>query len=345
MLPIIGYNDSISDFPVTSVEMRSPSSPEICRHIEQVFGGKVTYIGRGFNNAHHAISDIPGLPDLVLRRVLAPVEALTARLWREYRMLEHLAEHNYPHAPRPVCQVPHGVIDNSPGFAMTRVVGESPQFDTATVHQLGKVVARLHQIPVPAWLERAGTTTEPHALLLNIWRNWQRNLNVVETMPLEYRRQVLSLIKNIPTYLDRVNWSDYQKTLLHGDLGDHNFVRQGTEIVLLDWEFGAVSDPTLDVMWLFSREGFGINEQNTFLYGYAEEAGKSIPRSWLQRLPLLRTIALVELAIWAQSGVNDIAEGRNSHFFAPEDLNFLQHQVARISEAHPKMPKLEVKAL
>ena len=334
MISLVGYNENASDFPDGSVEMRPASTPTIRERLRCLFGARdVVYWGRGYNNAHHRLIDVDGLPDLIVRRMLAPVDVLANRLDREYRVLEYLAQQGYPHAPRPVRRIALWEVDGSPAYAMTFVDGTSPKLSVDTVIELGKAVGLLHQLPVPDWLAQAGPTTEPLPILMSLWSNWQRNPEILGRMPAIHRSRVVALIEAIPGYLLASDWTYTTNALLHGDLGDHNLVRDATCVVLLDWEFASVSDPTLDIMWLFNREGFGDSLQDAFFEGYCEFYGEDIPPSWRERLRVLRAISLVELAIWAQSGIDDIEEGRNSHFFESGDREYLQRQVGRIHEA------------
>lgn len=332
MITLVGYNENPADFPKQSVEMRPACSPDIRRRLQEAFGASiVTYAGQGFNNGHHRLSGIPGSPDLVVRRVLAPIEALRRRLEREFRVLEHLANAGYPHAPRPFRRLVPGEVDDCPGFAMTFVAGEAINLDPPTCHELGRAMGRLHQIPLPDWLRNAGPTTDPVEILLGICKADQEYLSAMNgDAPAERIDRIGRIVNGIARLLPELDWKDRSENrLLHGDVGAHNCLRGPSGLVLLDWEFAAVSHPLLDIMWLLYRDGFGEVQQRAFFQGYEMEP----PESWLSLLRCLHAICVTDQAIWAQSGLNDIAAGRNRRFLRPEDRTHLEGRIQRLAEA------------
>lgn len=339
MITLVAYNENLADFPQQSVEMRPACSPCIRRRLRKGFGASVvTYAGQGFNNAHHRLRGISGSPDLIVRRMLAPVEALSRRLEREYRVLEYLAEAGYPHAPRPFRRLAKEEIDDCPGFAMQLVDGTPIDLDLPTCYNLGSALSQLHRIPPPDWLKQVGSTTDPVEILSAMSRNHQAYLQAMESdAPKKWIERVRRLIFRITDQLPGLYWKDRLKTsLLHGDPGAQNCFRARDSLVLVDWEFAAVSHPLLDLMWVFYTPGFGPAQRGAFFQGY----GTSALESWLLLLPYLHAICIIDLAIWAQSGLNDIAAGRNTHFLRSKDRIQFDAQVARLTEAEViLMPK------
>lgn len=332
MIPIVGYNEDIEQFPTVSIDMRLATSPLIEDRLKAVFGAsKVVYVGRGFNNAHHRLSGTGGHLDLLTRRALFPIEALARRLEREYRVLEYLMKKGYPHAPRPIRRLIPGEIDACPGFVMTFIEGSNPDFEASAVRDLGVAVRLLHKLPVPDWLLGECSTTEPLRLLEKMWLAWRPKLETIRSTMLGVHLEKLeAVVSAVPGKVHSLDWRQTSAVLLHGDLGNHNLLREQhtARIVLLDWEFADVSDPVLDLMWLFNRSGFGELQRACFFEGY----GNDIPDAWQEQLQVLPILCLVEDAIWAQSGIDDIKKGRNREYFQFGELEYLENMVARIQE-------------
>lgn len=321
----------MDEFPKESIAMRKMSSPLICRRMAKAFNaGQVEYVGRGFNNAHHRLSSIPNSPDLIIRRMLFPVNALDQRIKREYKVLEYLYALGYQNAPHPVRLLNSGEIDECPGFAMTYISGINPSFTPNSLFDLGKAVRLLHELPVPNWLVESGYSTNPDVILHNMCAVWPRKLDSIKDLMI--RKDFEKLQKTvgiIPQIINSIYWTGYTSTLLHGDLGDHNirYDELAEKLILLDWEFASVSDSLLDLMWLFNRRGFGKNERKFFFNGYG-----NISKEKEEKLDLLVRLCLVEDVIWAQSGLNDIKMGINAHYFREGDEEYLMKEVQRIHD-------------
>jgi aminoglycoside phosphotransferase (APT) family kinase protein len=262
--------------------------------------------------------------------VLFPVPALAERLHREFTALEYLASVGYSYAPHPVRLMVSGEVGPSPALAMEYIDGDRPGFSGNGLRDLGHAVRALHRLHPPAFLQ-AGPQTAPGAILQAMVAALWRKLDVVgQEMAQSDRRSAERTLKSAEQQAQSMDWDPREVALLHGDLGDHNMLQEGVtgRMVLIDWEFAAVSHPLLDLMWLFHREGFGVQEADAFLQGY----GKPFPDEWRRRLQPLATLCTVEDAVWAQSGVTDIQQGKNSHYFSPDDLGFLEHLVKRLHQ-------------
>jgi thiamine kinase-like enzyme len=121
--------------------------------------------------------------------------------------------------------------------------------------------------------------------------------------------------------------------LLHGDIGEHNTVIGHHMLHLIDWEFTSVTSPVMEFPRLFARPGFESQRREAFFAGYTEENGVPVPRRWQKQIDVLRVMVMVELTLWAQSAIDDLAKERNVHFLDAADTRFLRRQLMRVVEA------------
>jgi aminoglycoside phosphotransferase (APT) family kinase protein len=326
MIPIVNWTEEAGDFPNTSVEMRPADSGPIRAKIQAVFDAdSVEYVGRGYNCAHHVVRRHPPGQDVIVRRMLAPVAALERRLDREFQVLVQLHLAGFCHAPAPVRQLLPGEIDGSPAFAMTYVKGAAFLWCPDELRRLGRAVRTLHEIPVPCAL--AGLSLPPSEIVRRSLARVRNNLEMTgPTMSVRDARAFWSAYGRVEGVLSKLECNEDPMVLVHGDLGDHNVVSANGTLVLLDWEFASVAPPVFDLMWLFSlRDEFGGDGQRHFLDGYGRT-----PEGTEEELPWLRRLALLDMSLWAHSGLDDIRSGRNAAFFGPNDEAFLERQVRRI---------------
>ncbi|MEM4733400.1 MAG: aminoglycoside phosphotransferase family protein [Candidatus Bathyarchaeia archaeon] len=89
-----------------------------------------------------------------------------------------------------------------------------------------------------------------------------------------------------------------QPSLLHGDLGGHNFAWAGETPYLFDWELTNIGDPAFDLAKLFRSELCDITLRNEFLSAYLGES-KTLPPDFAERLELYEQIAALQTSIWA----------------------------------------------
>lgn len=329
MLPIVNWNECAEDFPVKSLMMAEPDTPVLRERIRRLFSGTtVEYLGTGFNNAHHSVRTDDG-QGVVVRRALAPVPALQTRLRREYAVLLALKERCYPHSPHPVMEFAAGTLDACPAYAMTFVDGATWAGTAEQARALGQAASALHGLPIARLPGDCGTALAPMVIIERLCTRLRRNLHEIgPSWMAAQRARAGKLLDTLPGKLAACDWRDSRSALVHGDLGDHNVRFVDGCAVLLDWEFAALADPLFDVMWFAARDGVWEHHMPSFLSGYGDSniAGR------MEHLRLLRDLALVELALWAQSGLDDLAAGLNGHFFRPEDGTFLGRQVERLED-------------
>jgi len=88
-------------------------------------------------------------------------------------------------------------------------------------------------------------------------------------------------------------------SLLHGDLGGHNFAWTGETPYLFDWELTSIGDPALDLAKLFRSELRDTTLKNEFLSAYKVGESKTPEYAFIERLKLYERIAALQTAIWA----------------------------------------------
>ncbi len=329
MIPIVNWNEDAREFPGESATFATPDSVAIRDRIRTGLGASsVEFLGSGFNNAHHVAQTPRG--DIVIRRALAPVQALGLRLSREYEVLRWLEGASYAHAPRALRQLPAEVIDGCPGYLMSFVQGVTWAATTDHAIQLGVAAGALHRLRMDNVPRVCGASLHPVEIVRRLTSRLESNFKVVKAnMNTGCASKVQSILQRVPGRLETIDWSGASHAIVHGDLGDHNVRFVGDLAVLIDWEFAAIGDPLFDLMWFAARDGVWEEHMPAFLDGYADARMR-----WRRKhLVLLRSIALAELALWAQSGLDDLQAGINSHFFRPGDRVFLERQVQRIDEA------------
>lgn len=193
---------------------------------------------------------------------------------------------------------------------------------------IGEAVRELHALPVPLDPVVDRSVANPQATISNMITAWRPKFDAIaDSMQSADRLQLAHVLERLPQRFAHFNLGDKRRVFLHGDLGDHNYLRRHCDgrVMLIDWEFAAVSHPLLDLMWLYNRPGFGA-EHRTFF----ESAYGSLPTEWAEPLELLRQLCTIEDVIWAQSGLQDVANGINNHYFSATDARTFAAAVARI---------------
>jgi aminoglycoside phosphotransferase (APT) family kinase protein len=88
-------------------------------------------------------------------------------------------------------------------------------------------------------------------------------------------------------------------SLLHGDLGGHNFAWVNGNPYLFDWELTSIGDPALDLAKLFRSELRDPALKYQFLLAYQAGVSNALQHNFAERLELYERIAALQTAIWA----------------------------------------------
>jgi len=184
---------------------------------------------------------------LVLRRDL-PFGPAGTTVRDEFALLRNLFERGFPVA-EPLLIDPEGHHLGQPAMVSRRVTGRAGTDDWSAdpvrrdgiVRQLARIVARLHaQTPADLGLATApGEASAAVRAYLESWRDrWHRyRVHPSATIAAGFDW----LLANIPGI-------DGGPVVVHGDIGFHNVMVEGDDIMaLLDWEFAHVGDPVEDL--------------------------------------------------------------------------------------------------
>lgn len=212
------------DLPLEVPDFHEADSVPLRNAIQRHFSASsVRFLGRGFNNSHHLIEGLPFGP-AVLRRLLLDVPGIHQRIEREYRVLRHLAEYGYAHAPRPLGCDAEGRAFGQPWLLMTYESGDAVQFDGDTIARLGRIVAQLHRLPLPSHLRRPGAPEDLTAAVLDLLDNMDRRLLASHLSPRQFRGAVVLIGDARKRFLRLWVAPVAPPVLVHGDIGDHNLL-------------------------------------------------------------------------------------------------------------------------
>jgi transketolase len=213
------------------------------------------------------------------------------------------------------CPFDYEVLAEAPGISLKSFDRDEARI-RPLLHELGRFVARLHQIPserfglldVRPFVEGAGPAPNARGLrscwssylLLNLERHVQTCVEI-GAITLAEARRIEHVFKTLTSYV-----AEAPSRLLHGDLGNHNvFVDGGRIAALLDWEDSLCGDPIFEIaFWAtFHPE----RRHAAFLEGYRRECPLPADfeqRFWLYflRIALSKTVLRHRLGLQDQPG-------------------------------------------
>ncbi len=103
----------------------------------------------------------------------------------------------------------------------------------------------------------------------------------------------------IPKMLDRIEKSNafqYSATLCHHDIHPGNILKNGDSYFLVDWEYGAMSDPLYDIASIASIAFWDMPQMLQFLKEYHPHHTE---KEW-QRMNQLRLLADIRWYLWCE---------------------------------------------
>lgn len=182
------------------------------------------------------------------------------------------------------------VIEKLSGTAIKKWLEAHPDDEAALLPQIGKMMARLHQIKVdgfgPFDNERAkhGELVGIHqTLAASVRAGLPFNLNVLQNKGVLTTEQLASVTKLFNDGNPLLNTS--QAVLVHNDFADWNLLTDGNDVTgILDWDECVASDPVSDIAcW---STFFEPERLKGFLDGYWQVADK--PEDFEERFELMR---------------------------------------------------------
>ncbi len=228
------------------------------------------------------------------------------------------------------------VMRRAPGAAGGSVFAGRTALPQHLVEVLAGIMARLHTLPP---LLELGALTESISPEL-----WTLPLNEVVRRYLLSWRELFLREAHLPSpammslfgwLLDHIPESAGTPSLLHGDIGFHNFLLDGTTLTaVVDWEFGHIGDAAEDLAYVRNTLGAQI-DWDAFLAAYHAAGGPEVSAERLHFFQIwghLRNACasnLVSAKLYAGQ-VDDLKGIVLPHLYIPQ---FMQAAQALITQA------------
>lgn len=135
-------------------------------------------------------------------------------------------------------------------------------FTPLLLSQLANHLANLHRFPIPADF--------PHFDISN------RCQCLWEKLPLT-RQNALPISPPFEPI------KPFTQAICHHDLHLGNFIRQGEQLFLIDWEYSAISDPALEIALFFHGNSLNEADKRLFLADYLQQT-KFEPNAFQQKM-------------------------------------------------------------
>ena len=256
--------------------------------------------------------------------VLTVFEDTTLALTVEHgRLLSLLKEYAFP-SPRPLLAVNGKMaIMNKTGPVMMKeyVVGEVYRYpDNTMLHQLGRAMAKLHQVPYPGFLSKK----QPYGV---------QKFSSIQGQEIDTEYEVW-IAKRLP-YLEQQRPQGLPRGLTHGDMFCDNVLFEGTRLkAILDFEDATYEDKVFDlgmgVVGLCTRGHRVVPEKaRALVKGY--EQMRELEEEEKRALQLYVEYAAVTISCWRYW---------KYHVDAPSVENADKHwQMVRVAEGVQDIPK------
>ncbi len=150
------------------------------------------------------------------------------------------------------------VIENQPdnGWCYLKDYGDQPEaaIEKAAKHQLLEIITELQKIPV--------TATDLNFEFGAIWSTYEQIVSDNQDNPL--KQQACIALSNELNETKRLQQQlpTTPKVLGHQDLHLGNLTLDGTQLILLDWEYAGICQPWLDAAGLISKFSYTPAEVN-----------------------------------------------------------------------------------
>ena len=232
------------------------------------------------------------------------------RLLREHKLLQHLYQEGFYRIPQAFY---HGYPSTSFSFPIavqSYIVGHDLKKVTfEQITELAYILHKLHAFNghpyLTSILTANNTWYEVASIVLQHQRQWintvfsaQPSAELMRLAPLlnEVFTKVAFSVESCPTCFQQPIGSI---SLIHGDLGSHNFRLAEDGIYLLDWELASSGDPAYDVAFLFQSDDFSRQERSTFISAYWEQSDDKLLGSFLDRVAVYEHIAAWQQVFWS----------------------------------------------
>ena len=188
---------------------------------------------------------------LVWRPIAASSRAFDVSRHHEYQVLEQIASSKI--APKPAYLLEHGLL-------VEWIEGEEAGNELSDTVLL-KLQAEIHTLPVPHW------RLDVQQKAAHYWQFIPQHFKTPE------------LISIFHYYQDQQLPTKFADTCCHHDLGRYNIIRAADgRNVVIDWEYAAAGDPSLDLALTINANGL---EPNGAVKMYCQHCGISNEQQWL----------------------------------------------------------------
>lgn len=253
-----------------------------------------------------ALSGDGGERGIVVRRDV-PAGTTRTSVAEEYEVLKPLAAAGFPVAEPLLVEPSHDVLGQP--FMVTRRMQGEPEFTAwqtdrearrAGAHELARLLARLHRFDMPSDgpappLRDAARIHIEHWLAF--WRECRPRAGFDE------------IDRAYDWILDHLTRDEAPAALVHGDVGFHNILMDGSRIsAMLDWEFAHAGDPAEDLS--YCRPSIEeLTSWDDFITAYRAAGGPDMPEERLNAYEIWRG---VRNATCCAIGVVSFDSGRNT---------------------------------
>lgn len=174
----------------------------------------------------------------------------------------------------------------------------NPGTQASAIAQLGEIVRRLHQLPVPTDVE----TKKPRDFLSSVWYELSANM----ALPQFVAPAVNGVLSEEPPACER------PLVLSHNDVNPSNLIYDGEKLLLVDWDTAWLNDPYYDLACsaVFLRMDDGTCQK--LLKAYGNESVAALPARFLYNR---RMVAVLCGSVFLQIAHNTGYGGANGETF------------------------------
>lgn len=197
---------------------------------------------------------------------------------------------------------------DAPAMCMQFVPGRPRELATlgpAEIFRLGSVMARVHGRPTTelgGGFATAGSVLSYAASRLHSIMSGLEWVRDPLPAPMQARLKTVaeSLQRSFETRHDTPSFTTGEPlALLHGDPAGGNILWNGSDPVLIDWEYARLGDPADEIAYLFEQSGLGPTQREGFWDGYRQSTSASHDLAGVgQRVAWWEPVTLLGSTLW-----------------------------------------------
>lgn len=317
------------------------SLPPKIAFIQKVLSCSLFDCGSHFNIYKVTAEDSSGsLVCLVVKLPHTDKQSRRQGMYKEHVVLRYLESVGYPYTPRSLLHDPTLDIFPIPYSVQSFIDATPCALTFEKMSKLADMIRALHSVDLTGLYEQG----------FSFYRTWQEGLRV-ETRHLKqwihssfspsrqtnfrFPRLKPVLIEAwniINEYINEyIESSQYiahdqeraRPSLLHGDLGTHNFAWIEDNPYMFDWEMTSIGDPASDIAKLFRSDLRDTMLKEHFLSIYETREPQIKKQNLIERLRLYEYIAALQTTMWA---TNILANDSDNQIYLTRD-NFAEFNI------------------